>query len=107
VSRRKIRRRGRRAKRTRRPLTLTAWRAVIVGQAMRDLARHGLGKALGALVLSAETEARDMQHFAELMPGGLAERAVRGKLEHDKARLSWQWVAEAFGRPGPLDEAQP
>lgn len=94
----RTRRRRRRQKRTRRPQSLTARRAVIVGQAMQDLARHGRLFALAALVLNAKAEIRDMQLMAELAPGGLVEKAVRAQLVPDRSLETWRQVGRIFGK---------
>lgn len=96
----KRRRRARRG--TRRALTLTAWRAVIVGQCMVDLARHGRLQALAALVLNTRAEIRDMQQFAELahFGRGLALQAARADAAGvlDRRLQTWRQAADIFGR---------
>ncbi len=96
MSRRKLRRRGRRAKRTRRPLTLTAWRAVIVGQAMQDLAKRGRLQALAALVLGARQEVRDYDYMLLLALHGEPQKAVRARLEQDRRYDLWRMAGEIF-----------
>jgi hypothetical protein len=90
----KIRRR-RRGRRTRRALSLTMWRAVIVGQVQQDLARHGRLFALAALVLGQHSEVRDMEIIAL---GGIVfpqpEKSVRRRLVPDN--VTWQMAAEIF-----------
>jgi hypothetical protein len=88
--RRKARRRVRRA------LSLTTWRAIIVGQARRDLAKHGRLQALAALVLSEQAEIRDLEIFSLLAPGGLAPRMASSHAI--PAPGLWEMVREIYER---------